>query len=180
MRKIIFLILFICFVNAYEYNKLLLRTQSSLYPKLILMDQNLPSHLSDKIIDFYILVTAIDRLYAIYIKKQLDRLYAKGLGGYGFHSKIVNFSTFLADKESNVDAVYVLKAKEELLKKVAKKIEGKNIYSFTYEKEDLIWGFLFNASIEKKVVIYINKSVLMHHDFEFLPQLYQMSRFIEP
>ena len=180
MRRIVVLVLLVCFAQAYEYNKLLLRTQSSLYPKLILMDQKLSSHITDGRIDLYILVTAIDTLYAKYVKKQLDKLFADGVGEYALSTKIVNFSTFLADNEKRADAIYVLKAKEELLKGVAKKIEGKNIYSFTYEKEDLAQGFLFNVSIEKEVVIYINKSVLLHNDFEFLPELYQMSRFIEP
>ncbi len=180
MRRIVVLVLLFCFAQAYEYNKLLLRTQSSLYPKLILMDQKLSSHIKDGCIDLYILVTSIDRLYAKYIKEQLDKLFAKGVGEYTFRTKIVNFSNFLTDNEKRADAIYVLKAKEEILKKVAKTIEGKNIYSFTYEKEDLLFGFLFNVSIEKEVMIYINKRVLLHNDFEFLPELYQMSRFIEP
>ncbi len=181
MRKIVLFILVAYLARAYEYNKLLLRTQSSLYPKLMLMDKKLSSHIKDKRIDFYILVTAIDRLYAKYLKKQLDRLYGRGMGGYRFCSKIVNFSTFLADKRSEADAIYVLKAKGDILKKVAKKIANKrDIYSFTYEKKDLLFGFLCNVAIEKEVAIYINKKVLLRGDFEFLPQLYQISRFIEP
>ena len=180
MRQIVLLVLLFCFAQAYEYNKLLLRTQSSLYPKLIVMDRKLSSHINDGRIDLYILVTSIDRLYGRYIKEQLDKLFPKGVGGYTLRTKVVNFSTFLADKEKSADAIYLLKAKEEILEKVAKKIEGKNIYSFTYEKEDLLFGFLFNVSIEKEVVIYINKRVLLRNDFEFMPELYQMARFIEP
>ncbi len=67
------------------------------------------------------------------------------------------------------------------MKKVAKKIANKrDIYSFTYEKKDLLFGFLCNVAIEKEEAISINKKVLLRGDFEFLPQLYQISRFIEP
>ena len=143
------------------------------------MDKRLPRHLLNNTLIFYILTNEIDRMTAEYIKDQLAKKYGDKIGSYSFVSQVVNFSSFLSDNVPRPVAIYVLKEEENLLKKVAKKIEKRSIYSFTYEKNDLIYGFLCNATIEEELAIYINKRVLLQNDFEFLPELYQMARFVE-
>ncbi len=179
MRRLAIFLIFALSLYAYEYNRLLLQTQTSLYPKIILMDKKLSRHLRDNSIKFYILTNEIDRMTAEYIKEELGKKYGNRIGDYNFVPKIVNFSTFLSDKEFDPVAIYILKEDKKILKSVAKKIEKRNIYSFTYEKNDLLYGFLCNITIEEQVVIYINKKVLLQNDFDFSNTLYQMAKFVE-
>ena len=101
--------------------------------------------------------------------------------GFKFVVKILNISQFLSDKNivKKIDALYVLRLQEGDIKKVAALIKGKNIYSFTYAKEDLFYGFLFNVALQKDVEIFINKKVLLQNRFDFIDSLYRVVKIVE-
>ena len=180
--KIVVSMLIIClYLGAYEYNTMLLKIQSSIYPKLIFFDKNIHANIPDQIVDFYIVCNKIDTFSAEYFKEKLYKNYATGLEGFKFAIEILNTNQLFTDKKviEKIDALYIMKLEEEEMKKVAKMIENKSIYSFTYAKEDLFYGFLFNISLKRDVEIYIYKKVLLDNRFDFIDTLFKVAKIVE-
>ncbi len=181
MRAFIVLALWHLLLVAYEYNNMLLKFQASIYPKLILFDKNVAKNIPDKRVDFCIVCERVDLFSAEFMQEKIYKNYPFGLHGFKFIVEILNINQFLSDKSvvKNIDALYVMKLKEGDIKKVATLIKRKNIYSFTYAKEDLFYGFLFNVALEKDVEIFLNKKVLLQNRFEFIDTLYRIVKIVE-
>ena len=181
MRVAVWLLIFCLYLGAYEYNTMLLKFQSSIYPKLMLFDRNIDKNVPDKIVDFYIVCDKVDLFSAELFREKLYKKYASGLQGFKFAVEILNPNQLFADKRviNNIDALYVMKLEEEEIKKVARLIDRKNIYSFTYAKEDLFYGFLFNVSLKKDVEIFIYKDVLLKNRFDFVDTLFRVAKIVE-
>jgi len=179
MRALLILFISFLYLFGYEYNRFLLNTQADIYPKILLFDMNLPKKVADKKINFYIIYEDIDKLVAQEIQKRIKTKYKK-IGGYLLDVKMVNFLKALSDNKIDlVDAIYVLKSERGLMRRLAKKIKGKYIYSFVYDVTDLPLGYLIGLDIEKEVTIYINKKVLLEEHFKFVEEFFLMARFVE-
>jgi len=167
-------------LRAYEYNDFLLQTQSSLYPKLLALDKNLPKNIEDEKIDLFIIYASVDRLVAkrvrSFIKSKFDAIL-----GYPLEVRLLKIEEALADKRlyERADAIYLLKVAGSQAKRLATKLDGHAVYSFVYDKEDLRWGYLFAVAIERSVTIYINKRALQHNDFDFVTALFENAKIVE-
>ncbi len=178
------LIAFLCIalnLFAYQYNSLLLKTQVSLYPKLIVLDKNVLHNIKDRKIDFVIVYEEIDKLIAQKVQEKIYKTFPNGVEDFPLEVEILNVLAVLSDNNltNKIDALYVLKVAPQSLRGVAKMIEGKNIYSFTYDKKDLKEGFLINITIEKGIAIYVNKEVLMRNNFRFTETFFRVARIVE-
>ncbi len=180
MRWIVVLVMAVM-LRAYEYNQLLLQSQIEMYPKLITFDRKMDEVIRDGVVDFFVLFDRVDSFQASKVVRDLVQKHGQKLKGYRFVVHKLNIETFLADKSivRSVDAIYLLKLEPKALKLVSKRLDGCHIYSFVYDKDDLEFGFLFAVDIQKNLVIYINKRVLQRGGFDFVEQLYSISRFIE-
>ncbi len=180
MRWIVAFGLAVSLLFGYEYNAFLLQTQASVYPKIIGFDQKLRDHIEDGKIDFCILHEEIDTSVADNLVQTIAKHYSK-IDSLPVRMHSLKFAPFIADKhpKKRCDAVYVLRSSDAKLKKVAQMIRHKYIYSFTYDRHDLDFGFLCNVAIEKDVRIYIKKDVLQQERFDFVDALFTIAKIVE-
>jgi len=173
-KALLFILLTKIFLFAYKYNDFLLRTQSTLIPKILLLDKKIYNKQS--IINIAIIFDENDLHTAFFIKSLIMEYYANRLENFKLKVTPILADEFVNKKEK-FDCVYILKIPKEKLIKINKKIKKMKIESFTYDKNDLKYGFLFSIDIEKDLIIFMNKKAL-NKNFDFFPQLYQMVRFI--
>ncbi len=180
MRWILVVLWMVSSVFGYEYNYFLLRTQASLYPKIIGFDRKLRDHIEDGVVDLCILYEEIDATIAQDLARTITKRFS-AIDRFPLRLHSLKFTPFLADKnpKKRCDAVYVLRSSEPRLKKVADMIRYKHIYSFTYERHDLDYGFLCNVAIEKDVRNYLNKRILQQERFDFVDALFSIARVVE-
>ncbi|BCD67918.1 hypothetical protein [Nitratiruptor sp. YY09-18] len=181
IRLILVLIVIFLELRAYEYNDFLLHTQISIYPKLLAFDKNLGKNIKDEKIDFYIIYASIDELVAQKLQSAISQKF-DAIHGYPLQVHLLKVNEALADKRlyEYVDAIYLLKIDEAKAKELAMKIAKHNVYSFVYDKKDLLYGYLFAIAIERSVTIYINKKVLQQNDFDFITALFENSKIVAP
>ena len=91
--KIIILLLLSLQLFGLEYNSLLLRAQASVFPKIILLDKNIHSKVSDGVISLNIIHNEQETEYAQKIKKLMDEKYKNSIGSYKFVVNLTNIET---------------------------------------------------------------------------------------
>jgi len=179
VRKYLLLCLF--FVHslyAYVYNDLLLKTQATIFPKIILLDQNLVDKLHNNTVTLAIVYEKEDFYIAQNIQKLIEKHYNSLLDEYKFHvilldiSKIKNFN-------EKVTAFYVLHLSENNVTEVSQLAAEKDIITFSYDLENLQKGLLFSVTIEQAPTFYLNKKNLYPENVNFVPPLLQMVKFID-
>ena len=178
MRIIVTLLLLLQLVWGYQYNTFLLRTQIKLYPKIIFFDRNLLSKVKNKEIIFGIIYEKVDSFVAQKIIQWFKEMYGERIGEFRVILKPFDMETYRKNIPL-VIAIYVLKLYPADMKYVAHSITKKGIYSFTYDKNDLKYGFLCSVAIEKDIVIYLNKKVLEKENFDFVDSFFSIVRFVE-
>lgn len=178
MKKI-FIILFIfkLFLFAQNYNDFLLKIQSKIYPKIILLDKKLNQRAANGKIMFGIVYDEGDYFVAQRIKNLIENMYNNHLDKYEFKVIPIELFNVLNSEYKNYSYFYVLKSIPDRLKQLSLFVKKHNIITFTYDKEELKYGFLFSLDIEKKPIIYMNKKVF-YKDLEFTPYLYRIARFL--
>ena len=83
MKKIgLLLIIFSVTLFGYEYDKLLLKAQSNIFPKLILLDEDISKKVLNKEIVFCIVYHQSDYIKSMQIKETIEKRYKKSLEGY--------------------------------------------------------------------------------------------------
>jgi hypothetical protein len=107
MKNIIFILIFFAnMLYGVEYNKLLLQAQSTIYPKVMLLDKQLPHKLIEGKIVLAIVYDNGDYEAALYAKKSIEQKFHGTIGGYPYEVKIMQCPEFSRDAE--VTAVYIL------------------------------------------------------------------------
>ncbi len=180
MRGVLVFLMTLLALWGYDYNRFLLHSQIALYPKIMEFDQDISKHIDDGTVDFCILYEEVDAPTAQRIA-QAVRSKFHHIDGYPLRTKILKFARFVSDKKSvyACDALYILRSDAKTLSKVATMIEGKHIYTFTYDINDLQYGFLCNVAVEKNVNIYLNKKVLQRERFDFATPLFSIAKVVE-
>lgn len=177
MKKIFTVLLFLkLIVFAQNYNDFLLRIQSKIYPKIILLDKKIDKKLINGKIMFGIVYDNDDFFIAQRVKELIKKIYGSRLDRYEFKIIPIEMLNILDSKYADYSYLYILKSIPDRLKQLSLFVKKHNIITFTYDKEELKYGFLFSLDIEKKPIIYMNKKVL-NKDLEFTPYLYRIVRF---
>lgn len=177
MKKIaLFLFILVNFAYGYTYNKLLLKAQASIFPKIIMLDKKI----HDKLVDGEILYTIVyeknDYYTALEIKEFIESNDKHNKSKYSYRVNLVEFSNF--SDETQATAVYVLNS-NKYIKKIAQGATRKGIISFAYDINNLREGILFSLMLEKSTVLYLNKENLNTKRIDFVDSLYQIVNFVE-
>ena len=175
MKKIIlFLILCVSALFGFEYDNILLQTQATIYPKIILLDKKLPHKLINNEIVYTIICETGDYQTALKVKKMINQTFHHYLGNYVYQVKIVKCTDFSTLKKTT--AIYVLSPCENI-KEIATFAKKRGIISFAYDFNDLKKGLLISLNIEREIVFYLNKDVLNREKIELVDSFLQMVQF---
>lgn len=175
MKKVVlFFLIFQNIAFAYSYNALLLKAQTAIFPKILLLDKKLTEKLIDDKILFSVIYEKSDLFTALEVRELLMAHYGKTLDKYPFEIKMIEYSEVSPDIKST--AIYLLNSGRDMRKLAGTAME-KGVITFVYDNANLKEGFLFSLMIEKSTVIYLNKNVLQNSDVDFVDALYQIVRF---
>lgn len=159
---------------GYSYNDLLLKAQSTIFPKILLLDKKLGEKLVDGKIVYAVACEDNDYHTAVKICDLVDSKYKNRLGSYELEVKVVKFSE-LSDK-TKVTAVYALNSGTGI-EKISRLAESSGFMTFAYDIDNLKHGLLLSLMIEKSTIIYLSKQNLQSHKVDFVDSLYQIVRF---
>ena len=177
IRLFFFFIVFVQSLFGYNYDDLLLKADSSIFPKVMLMDKKI----KDKLIDHKIIYTIVydrrDYGTAIQVKKYIENTFKNNIDGYPYTVDLVTFSHLSFNTKAS--AFYVLKSSIDNIKKVANIARKKGIISFSYYVNNLKYGLLFSLIIEKRTLLYLNKEELHTNNIDFVAFLLQTVKFID-
>ena len=175
---ILFFLIFVTLVySSYSYNDLLLKVQSSIFPKILLLDKKLKSKLVNNTIIYTIVYGNDDYNTALKIKKLIMSSNKKYFGKYPYKVDLVKFSDLSMKTEAS--AFYILNSSDSNIKKTGDIARKKGIIAFAYNIDDLKDGLLFSLVMEKSIGLYINKSDLYTRKIDFDESLLQMVNFID-
>ncbi len=165
------------FVFAYTYNDLLIKTQASIFPKIILLDKNLSMKLINNTIVLSIIYEKDDLLTAQNIKNTIEENFSDNIDGYRLQIQLIEVSQL--SQATHATAFYVLNLSDESLMKVTKIAKQKHIMTFSYDLNNLQKGLLFSISMEQSTTFYVNKENLHNEKVDFVAPLLQMVKFID-
>ncbi|MCK9453619.1 hypothetical protein [Sulfurimonas sp.] len=164
------------YAYGYTYNKLLLKAQASIFPKIIMLDKKLYEKLVDGKIVYTIVYEKSDYYTASEIGKFIESNYRHTSTQYAFKINLVEFSEF--SSKTDATAIYILNSDTQV-QELAKYANKKGIITFAYDINYLKSGFLFSLMLEKSAVIYLNKENLNSNKIDFVDSLYQIVNFID-
>ncbi len=175
MKKLL-LIAFILTTSlfGYSYNELLIKAQSSIFPKILLLDKKLDEKLVDGKIVYTIVCEDNDVHTAETLRDTMNKRYKNRLGDYAFEIKVIPFSK-LTD-QTRATALYALNT-DEHMDKIRRIAEKSGCMTFAYDIANLKHGLLLSLMMEKTTVLYLNKNGLRNHNVDFVESLYQIVRF---
>jgi uncharacterized protein (DUF1786 family) len=176
-RLIILFTLSYTLLFGYEYDRLLLRAQSNIFPKLLLLDKHLAKKVSDNEIVFCIVHHPSDRIKSEKIKDMLKEKFGQKLEKYKFKVILKEFDDVKEDDK--VNAYYILQGSYEKVEKISNIAKKNKIPTFSYDplyfKEDV----LISMTIQNSSTIYLNKKILKQYDIDFIDIFYQTVRFVD-
>ena len=177
MKKIILLlIVLVNFVYGMNYNELLLKTQASIFPKIILLDKKLNEKLVDEKIIYTIIYEKNDYNTAQEIRKFINTKYKGHFDKYVYEINLVEISNL--SNKTKATAIYMLNSNKGI-EKVANIAKEKGIIAFSYDINNLKQGLLFSLMLEKSTVLYINKENLYIQKVDFIDSLLQIVKFMK-
>ncbi len=172
MKKfLILLVLLVSALHAYSYNELAIKAQSTIFPKVLLLDKKLTDKLVDGKIVFTIVCEARDLPIAQKLRKSMKAQYDSHLAEYALEIKVMLFSEF-TDK-TKATAVYLFNSDTDI-ERVTRLAKSSGYMTFAYDIINLQHGVLLSLIVEKSTVLYLNKKGLSTHDVDFVEPLYQI------
>ena len=177
MKKILALLLCLHTVLfAYSYNELLLKAQTSLFPKILLLDEHLQNKLVDGKIVYLVVYEENDVFSAVKVTELLEESFKARLDEYDFEVRMLRFEEI----DANVEATAIYALNSELhIGRLAEIAQEKGIVTFAYDIAYLKKGLLLSLMVEKSTVLYLARPYLAKYRIEFVDVLYQIVRFID-
>ncbi len=160
---------------GYEYDKLLLKAQANIFPKLILLDQDISKKVIDKEIVFCIVYHPSDRIKSIQIKKMIEDKFGDSLEDYKLNIVLKQFNKIKNDDKST--AYYILQGASKKVKRISDIAQKNRAPVFAYEPLYFRDGALISLVIQNESTIYFNKKVHKSYDINFVDIFYQVVRF---
>ncbi|MDD3468254.1 MAG: hypothetical protein PHE67_14000 [Campylobacterales bacterium] len=170
-----FLLILFFTVFAYGYDDLLLEAQSSVVPKIALLDKDI----SKKLVNGKIVVAVVyDNDDENAAKEAVNRINnAKNKNSiYPVRAIAIEFGQLY---KTDMSILYVMKSSESNIKRAANSAKQKGIISFAYDKADLADGIMLSMHIERNAIISLKRSALRESGVQFSESFYKMVRIVE-
>lgn len=159
---------------GYSYNDLLIKAQSSIFPKLLLLDKKLDNKLVDGKIVYTIVCENNDFHTAEKLRDTMNKRYQNRLGKYSFEVNIIPFSKL--STQTKATAIYALNSDTDI-GKVTRLAKTSGCVTFAYDIANLQHGVLLSLMVEKSTVLYLNKKGLQNQNIDFVESLFRIVRF---
>lgn len=176
MKKFLLLLLIQSVLFGYSYDDLLVKAQTTLFPKIMLLDRKLDEKLVDGKILYLIAYEENDAVAAAEIRNLLESTYPGTLEGWHVEFRTVPFEAINGQTEAT--AIYALHSQGNI-GRVAELARKKGILTFGYEIAYLKQGLLLSLMVEKSTVLYLSSNSLLEYDVDFVDVLYQIAKFID-
>lgn len=173
ITRVFALLLFLSLqLSASQYNSTVIELEAKLFPKMLLLSENIKKHAST----LHIVIIAKDsaNYSARVFKENIEKNYAKKLQN---REVVVQIKEFTDAKKSNADGVIVLYHSAEELTKIATWANEHKIPSFAYDPAHLEYGILASLYIGATTKPYLNKNTISKYNFSFDPYLLKLSKF---
>jgi len=159
---------------GYSYNELLIKAQSNIFPKILLLDKMLEDKLVDGKVVYTIICEDNDFHTANHVRKLVDNKYKQKLGKYELEINVIRYSEL--SNKTRATAIYALNSSKGI-DKVRELAGTSGFMTFAYDIGNLKRGLLLSLMVEKSTVLYLNKRGLKGHKVDFVDSLYQIVRF---
>jgi len=177
LRRLVLPLLFLIKSSlfGYNYDWVLLKAQANIYPKLIVLDNNVEEKLINNTVILTILYDPSDHQKAKELKEYINSLFHHKLQRFSFDVKLKEFSKL--DEQTQATAFYALKAPPKDIKHAISIAQKKHLILFSYDLEDLKKGALISLYIDNQSTIYINNRVSKLYGIDFSDIFYTIARF---
>jgi hypothetical protein len=170
-RVFSFLILVSLQAFASQYDSTVIDLEAKLFPKIILMNQNIDKNSTQ--LNIYIISQKIDFDIAKDFQETIESYYPKKLMGKKIIVTIKEFEDF----KKRPDAIIVLYHCKSTLKKIALWANTHKIISLAYDPSYMDENILASLYIGKSTKPCLNKKIIKKYNFIFNPYLLQLSKF---
>jgi len=157
---------------AVEIDSLLLKAEATIFPKIILLDQDIKDKAYNNRLTLDIIYTADERDGAEELKSMIDTEHKHQLGEFVFETRLVNSEQF--EKRADVSAYYVFDASTETVKTIIAHAAQTRRICFGYYYKDR--ETLVSMHVKEKTYIYLNKAALREYRVSFLPIFYKLAK----
>ncbi|MCK9373969.1 MAG: hypothetical protein M0P91_12310 [Sulfuricurvum sp.] len=176
MRRLFLLFYSVSLFSA-DYDPLLMRAQASIFPKIILLDQDVSKKTLNGSISLKVIYDGSERLQAKELKQLVDGQYKGKIGGYNFETELVHIDNFSASDDAT--AYILLDAADPKKRSVIARAAKNHRICFGYNYKDIENNILISLLMKEKTYIYLNKSALHEYTINFTPVFYRIVKVIE-
>ena len=171
IQKVFILLLLSLQISAIEYNATLLEIEAKLFPKMMLLNEDLDKN--TPLLKVAIISREIDYPTAQILKQEIEQNYPDTIMGKKISITITPFRAF----SKRPDALIVLYHTHDRLKSIAAWANSQKVMTFAYESSYMDAGILASLYIGKTTKPYLNKEIIKEYNFTFNPYLLELSKF---
>ncbi len=172
-KLLIFLLLSIA---SFGYDELLLEAQSSVLPKIALLDKDIQKKLIGGKLQIVIACNAADIELAKETAQKIMTATGAKVGAFALNILAVEFSQL---SKADASMIYILNSNDVTIKKATQIASQKKIVSFVFDKANLKNGAMLSMSIERSAVITLSRSVMKESGVQFVDSFYKITRIVE-
>ena len=176
-RIVLLLTLLYTTLFGYEYDKLLLKAQSNIFPKLVLLDKDIANKVKNGEIIFCIVHHPSDVLKSKNIKTMIEQKFGKTLDQYKL--KVITKKFDEVKEDDRINAYYILQGPLSEMKKISDIAKKKRVPTFAYDPFYFDADILISMTIQNNSVLYLNKKVHKAYKIDFVDIFYQLVRFYD-
>jgi hypothetical protein len=156
---------------------LLMRAQSVIFPKIILLDKDLSEKTAANVVVIKIVHAAAEKQDALEMQKLIEAEYKNNLGVNPLRVETLQLDEF--GGQDPATAYILMSGPAALHQKITQFASGHRRVVFSYDYKDMKNNALVSMLMKEKTYIYLNKSAMQQYDVRFLPLFYKIVKVLE-
>ena len=176
MMRLLLILFFAVSLMAGSLDKLLLKAQAGIFPKIMLLDKDIESKSRDNKLVLGIVYTKREKRDAERLKEMFEEEHKDKLGTYKFEARLIGIENF--DTDADISAYYVFDTNVPEVSRVVRNAANKKRICFSYNYRNFSDNVLIGLFVKEKTYIYLNKSALQAYNIKFVPIFYKIVKVI--